>query len=187
MNNFVRNLNQNNKIGVMLLYGENGSYIPVDMLYLLTTFHICSKYDLKNENVLYYNDDAHFVSNDDNKIIVVDAENCVKLFRKYVNISSDFSLEEADFDIFKRYENVLLSKYNPYSLDDVHAYYKNGLREMGRNYSLVPVIIDKEDLYVDDYLEELEERRNDKKYADFKLVRKLKKRLNLEGKDGSNE
>ena len=46
MNNFIKNLNKNNKLGVMLVYGENGSFIPVDMLYLYVTFHTCKKYDL---------------------------------------------------------------------------------------------------------------------------------------------
>ena len=171
MNNFIKKIDENNILGVMLIYGENGSYIPVDIFYLSSIFHVCNEYDSKNPYVIYYDDDLYFVSEDD-KTIIIDAENCIKLFNKYINISNVFSLYETDFDIFDYYKNIFLKKYIPYSLDDLNAYYKNGLNTMGKNYSLIPVVIKEKKLQDECFDNEIEEKRI---YADFKLVRKLKK------------
>ena len=137
MNNFIEHLNKGNKIGLMLLYGENGSYIPIDIFYFSgIVFHTCHNYDLNDMDALYCDDDVFFVSNnDDSKIIIIDAENCVKLFKKYVNIEEGLTLNNVDFDIFKRYKNITLKNYRPYNLDDLSAYYKAGIHLMGRNYS----------------------------------------------------
>ena len=177
MNNFIKNLNDNNQIGLMLLYGENGSCIPVDLFYLLATFHTCNKYDLKNHNMLYYDDDVHFVSNDD-KIIVINVESCVKLFEKYVSIEREFSLDKVDFDIFEHYEKLALKKYIPYSLYNLNAYYKNGLMQMGENYSLIPVVVKNEEINdeYDCFEDEMVENINQEKYIDAKAVKKLKKK-----------
>ena len=177
MNNFIKKLNENNKLGVMLVYGENGSFIPVDILYLYVTFHTCKKYDLKNPDTIYYDDDAHFISNDDKKTIIMNIENCVKLFEKYFDIDNEFSLDNVDFDIVRRYGKVNLKKYIPYSLEDLNAYYKNGVKQMGRNYSLIPVVITKENIKdeYDYFMNEKEEKIRTKNYVDEKIVRKIMK------------
>ncbi len=174
MNNFIRNINDNNQIALMLVYGENGSFIPVDVFYLDSTFHCYSfkdRYELKGFNTMYYTDEAHFLTND-NKLIVLKAEDCVKLFEKYVSVNEGFPFDNINLENFSKYEKIILNKYYPYTLDDLNAYYDNGQKEMGRNYSLIPVVINYKDKgNLRNYPME--------KYADFNVVRKLRKKANV--------
>ena len=180
MNNFIRNINENNQLALALLYGENGSYVPVDMFYLYSTCHIydpSAKYELKGANTIYYYDKSIFYS-EDNHMIVLSVEDCVKLFEKHVSVNDSFSLDKINPDTFSGFENKFLKKYTPYTLDDIGANYlnlaacyKNGFAEMGRNYSLIPVVVKTN--YKDN---ERDKNYPEEKYADFNMVRKLKKR-----------
>lgn len=172
MNNFIENINDNNQMALILTYGENGSYIPVDMFYLEATTHAYSfddGYELKEFDAIYYNDDAYFFSND-NKLINLKVGDCVRLFEKYVGVSEGFSFDAVNFENFMKYEDNILEKHHLYTLDELNANYENGVKQMGRNYSLIPVVIKCKTKKYDEFNYPKET------YADFNLVRKLKKR-----------
>ena len=175
MNNFIKNINDNNQLALILTYGENGSYVPVDMFYLDATTHAYSlddRYELKGFNTIYYNDDAYFFS-DDNKLINLKVGDCVRLFEKYVGVNEGFSFDMVNLENFSKYENSTLEKHHLYTLDELNASYENGIIEMGRNYSLIPVVIRYKNKKYNDSSYPKE------KYADFNVVRKLKRRLSV--------